>query len=438
MVRFRSLKKLAACAILLALLAGAVSPKVGDFIELQRALTGLSSDDFSDAEANARFIIEAHALASIDKVKPLVGGTYGLLVTVRTGTHRGEQAWIDYNPARGYISLCAVDLDSCPVARQLIEAHAVKTEVPMPALPASDANATATDEPDPWANPAPPPSRVATVSAGFVPQVDDAPPPREVVPVPGNSRDRYRDRYDEEAMRWVNRHLNDPAEVTDAPELACGGHSAPSPQEAFQRRDCYNLSPGAMRRFQSNPDYRGLNGRARKQAFLDYIGPIAVQVQRYTRIPASVLIAQAAVESGWSTSRLAVSGHNLFGISCFSPGQEIKYPVQEYGDHGKWDYTVGFCSRAFPRPGGEGGYYVVFRHTFESVYAYASTLLASGNFPGVRAAIARTPAGHLVSWREVLGASGGYATKNDYASDVATRIRVERLDWYDHIQLCEP
>lgn len=37
-------------------------------------------------------------------------------------------------------------------------------------------------------------------------------------------------------------------------------------------------------------------------------------------IPASMVLAQAAVESGWGTSRFAVEAHNLFGQWCYTPG----------------------------------------------------------------------------------------------------------------------
>ena len=37
-------------------------------------------------------------------------------------------------------------------------------------------------------------------------------------------------------------------------------------------------------------------------------------------IPPSLALAQAALESGWGTSRFARRGNNLFGIWCFTPG----------------------------------------------------------------------------------------------------------------------
>ena len=38
------------------------------------------------------------------------------------------------------------------------------------------------------------------------------------------------------------------------------------------------------------------------------------------QVPASLVLAQAANESAWGTSRFARQGNNLFGIWCFTPG----------------------------------------------------------------------------------------------------------------------
>ncbi|HKJ91279.1 MAG TPA: glucosaminidase domain-containing protein, partial [Oceanipulchritudo sp.] len=42
--------------------------------------------------------------------------------------------------------------------------------------------------------------------------------------------------------------------------------------------------------------------------------------RRVDVIPPSLALAQAALESGWGTSRFAREGNNLFGIWCYTPG----------------------------------------------------------------------------------------------------------------------
>ena len=48
-------------------------------------------------------------------------------------------------------------------------------------------------------------------------------------------------------------------------------------------------------------------------------------------IPVSLVLAQAATESGWGTSRFAVQGNNLFGQWCYREGCGI-VPKQRAGD----------------------------------------------------------------------------------------------------------
>lgn len=43
-------------------------------------------------------------------------------------------------------------------------------------------------------------------------------------------------------------------------------------------------------------------------------------VRRVDEIPVGLAMAQAALESGWGTSRFARQGRNLFGIWCYEPG----------------------------------------------------------------------------------------------------------------------
>jgi Bax protein len=47
---------------------------------------------------------------------------------------------------------------------------------------------------------------------------------------------------------------------------------------------------------------------------------VAELLRRVDIIPPSLALAQAALESGWGTSRFAQQGNNLFGIWCYEPG----------------------------------------------------------------------------------------------------------------------
>ena len=57
-----------------------------------------------------------------------------------------------------------------------------------------------------------------------------------------------------------------------------------------------------------------------KEKYPDDIRAIEVLFLRVDVIPAAMVIGQAAIESGWGTSRFAEEGHNLFGQWCYTPG----------------------------------------------------------------------------------------------------------------------
>jgi hypothetical protein len=55
---------------------------------------------------------------------------------------------------------------------------------------------------------------------------------------------------------------------------------------------------------------------ATSEEFIAAVGAAAQRSQRLTRVPASVTVAQAILESDWGRSRLARQGNNLFGIKA--------------------------------------------------------------------------------------------------------------------------
>lgn len=50
--------------------------------------------------------------------------------------------------------------------------------------------------------------------------------------------------------------------------------------------------------------------------FIGMIAPSAIASMRATGVPASFVIAEAALESGWGESKLAKEGFNLFGVKA--------------------------------------------------------------------------------------------------------------------------
>ncbi len=60
---------------------------------------------------------------------------------------------------------------------------------------------------------------------------------------------------------------------------------------------------------------------------------ISMLLLRVDAIPPAMVIAQAAIESGWGTSRFAEEGHNLFGQWCYTPGCGIVPAKRLPGKH---------------------------------------------------------------------------------------------------------
>ena len=61
---------------------------------------------------------------------------------------------------------------------------------------------------------------------------------------------------------------------------------------------------------------------------------------RVDRVPVPLALAQAALESGWGTSRLARLGNNLFGLRCFTPGCGLIPQDLQPGDRHRYQAFV--------------------------------------------------------------------------------------------------
>jgi flagellar rod assembly protein/muramidase FlgJ len=73
------------------------------------------------------------------------------------------------------------------------------------------------------------------------------------------------------------------------------------------------------------------------EAFIARLGPLALVSARSSGVPASFIVAQAALESGWGESRLAREANNLFGIKAGTSwnGDTLTLDSREFID-GQW------------------------------------------------------------------------------------------------------
>lgn len=80
---------------------------------------------------------------------------------------------------------------------------------------------------------------------------------------------------------------------------------------------------------------------------------IDVLLRRADVIPIGLILAQAAVESGWGTSRFAIEGNNLFGQRCYRTGCGLE-PQNAGDDPGFYVaefHTDGWSRRVLGAPG---------------------------------------------------------------------------------------
>ena len=148
------------------------------------------------------------------------------------------------------------------------------------------------------------------------------------------------------------------------------------------------------------------------QSFLNTIGPVAQQVAQENGIYASVMIAQAALESGWGNSALSTQGHNLFGVKWNGTGNYVTMPTQEYYG-GQW-HTINAKFQSY------NSYY-------DSLTGYAQ--LIKNNFPNSTRANAATP--QIAAANLKYGVYGSYATDPNYANLLDRMISDYGLTRYD-------
>jgi flagellar protein FlgJ len=136
----------------------------------------------------------------------------------------------------------------------------------------------------------------------------------------------------------------------------------------------------------------------------------AQDCQRKTGIPASITLAQAALESGWGARAL---GNNLFGIKA---------------DRSWTGPTVDF--RTTEHLGGKD---VKLTDRFRAYASYAESMVDHGQF------LLKNPR-YAACFKEITGAgwaralqAAGYATDPDYAKKLQDIIRTRNLAFYDQV-----
>lgn len=147
------------------------------------------------------------------------------------------------------------------------------------------------------------------------------------------------------------------------------------------------------------------------ESFIAQIAQSAVQVARQRGLYASMMIAQAGLESGWGGSLLSTQANNLFGVKWSGSGQYVEMPTNEY--YGGKTHRV---MAKFQR----------YSSYAESLNRYAD--LIQGHFPNSTLSAASV---EQATVNLAHGVYGTYATDPGYAASLQRVINVYGLKQYD-------
>ncbi|KRK65054.1 hypothetical protein FC72_GL001681 [Companilactobacillus tucceti DSM 20183] len=154
-----------------------------------------------------------------------------------------------------------------------------------------------------------------------------------------------------------------------------------------------------------------------QQAFLDMAVPMAQKAADKYGVYASVMLAQAILESGWGTSLLATQGNNLFGIKGDYNGSYVTMKTSEWSASQGW-YTIYANFRKYP------SYYESF----------------ADNGDKLRNGVSWDSSYYKGTWKENTSSykdatawlQGRYATAPTYASSLNNMIETYNLTQYDN------
>ena len=152
-------------------------------------------------------------------------------------------------------------------------------------------------------------------------------------------------------------------------------------------------------------------------AFISQICGYATEVAAANDLYASVMMAQAILESGWGASTLTTTANNMFGIKGSYSGQYVT--MDTYEDDGSGNYYL--ISAKFRK-------YPSLKESFEdNAYVLRNTSFSSGNYYYSGAWKSNTTSyTQATAWLQ-----GRYATDTSYASKLNNLISTYNLTQYD-------
>lgn len=209
-------------------------------------------------------------------------------------------------------------------------------------------------------------------------------------------------------------------ESEDVPERAPADDTASEQEETEIGSDIPVLSEEERIAIETKvmPNYNNPMARStNQQAFIQQVGPMAQEVAGANDLYASVMIAQAILESGWGQSTLTTLANNMFGIKGSYNGQFVEMQTMEDDGNGNL-YPIIAKFRKYPS----------LKESFQdNAHVLKTTSFSPGVFFYHGAWKSNTS-----SYRDATQwLQGRYATDTSYASKLNNLIETYNLTQYD-------
>lgn len=145
--------------------------------------------------------------------------------------------------------------------------------------------------------------------------------------------------------------------------------------------------------------------------FISAVGPAARASMLQTKIPASFVTAEGALESGWGGSQLCTAAYNLFGIKADPSwtGPVFVLPTREYLD-GQWVMVQAKWRK--------------YSDWLGSIQDHAEFLLTNPRYKGAFAYTSGSTFAQAIQ-------ACGYATDPNYAAKIISIIKTHNLSTLD-------
>jgi len=192
---------------------------------------------------------------------------------------------------------------------------------------------------------------------------------------------------------------------------------------------------------------------AKKRRFLELFSPLALEIQTLTGWPASVSLAQMALETNWGTSNVFKRLNNFGGHSCFRRDANSSRALRNPALIASKLIRTGALTSAFrssngsvrlrspctyPRPRNEGAYYRSFSSVVDGAYLYADNVLENRAYASSQNYLKRQrSAGLPIDPAEIVAGLRPYAADRRYRSSLMATINANNLTQFDDQKTCQ-